>query len=73
MIGVSASPNMDTDTAYKIVKAIMEDKTEQATAFPAVKGVDLADLTLTYGTSPLHPGAIKYFEESGLTVPQRLR
>lgn len=73
MIGVSASPNMDTDTAYKIVKAIMEDKTEQATAFPAVKGVNLADLTLTYGTSPLHPGAIKYFEEVGLTVPQHLR
>lgn len=73
MIGVSASPTLDDETAYKIVKAVMEDKKEQATAFPAVKGVNLAELTLKYATSPLHPGAVKYFEEIGLTVPARLR
>ena len=73
MIGVSASPMLDDAAAYKIVKAVMEDKKEQATAFPAVKGVNLAELTLKYATSPLHPGAIKYFEEIGLTVPARLR
>lgn len=73
MIGVSASPNLDEETAYKIVKAVMEDTTEQATAFPNVKGVNLAELTLRYATSPLHAGAIRYFEEVGLEVPANLR
>ena len=51
----------------------MEDKTVQAAAFPSMKGSDLAELTLAYATSPLHPGAIRYFEEVGLNVPDKLR
>ena len=73
MIGVSAQPDMPDDVAYNIVKAVMEDDVEQATAFPAVAGANLAELTLQYATSPLHPGAIRYFEEIGLTVPDNLR
>lgn len=73
MIGVSARPDLPDDVAYNIVKAVMEDQVEQATAFPAVKGANLAELTIQYATSPLHPGAIRYFEEIGLTVPDNLR
>ena len=73
MIGVSAQPDMPDDVAYNIVKAVMEDDVEQATAFPSVAGANLAELTLQYATSPLHPGAIRYFEEIGLTVPDNLR
>ncbi|WP_224826533.1 TAXI family TRAP transporter solute-binding subunit [Cognatishimia sp. MH4019] len=73
MIGVSARPDLPEDVAYNIVKAVMEDEVEQATAFPAVEGANLAELTLQYATSPLHPGAIRYFEEIGLTVPDNLR
>jgi TRAP transporter TAXI family solute receptor len=73
MIGVSARPDMPDEVAYKIVKAAMEDKTVQAAAFPSMKGSNLAELTLSYGTSPLHPGAIKYFEEVGLKVPAKLK
>ena len=73
MIGVSARPDLDEQTAYDIVKAVMEDDTEQATAFPPVAGQNLAELTLAYATSPLHPGAIRYFEEAGYEVPDRLR
>lgn len=68
----SASLDLDTDTAYKIVKAICEDKTVQASAMASVKGTDFVDMTLKYATSPLHPGAIKYFKEVGATVPDRL-
>ncbi|MEM7644912.1 MAG: TAXI family TRAP transporter solute-binding subunit, partial [Pseudomonadota bacterium] len=63
----------DDETAYDIVKAVMEDEVEQATAFPAVEGVNLAEQTLAYATSPLHPGAIRWFEEAGYEVPDRLR
>lgn len=73
MIGVSARPDMPDDVAYNIVKAVMEDEVEQATAFPNVKGVNLAELTLQYATTTLHPGAIRYFEEAGYEVPDRLK
>lgn len=73
MIGVSARPGMDDETAYDITKAVMENMDAQAAAFPTIKGQDLAQLTLDYATSPLHPGAIRYYEEAGYTVPDRLR
>jgi TRAP transporter TAXI family solute receptor len=73
MIGVSARPDLDEETAYDIVKAVMEDEVEQVTAFPSVEGVNLAEQTLAYATSPLHPGAIRWFEENGYEVPDRLR
>lgn len=73
MIGVSAKPDMDEETAYDIVRAVMEDDVEQVTAFPSIEGVNLAEQTLAYATSPLHPGAIRWFEEAGYEVPDRLR
>ena len=30
------------------------------------------DMTLKYASSPLHPGAIKYFKEKGAVIPDRL-
>jgi TRAP transporter TAXI family solute receptor len=73
MIGVSARPDLPEQVAYDIVKAVMEDEVEQSTAFPSIAGVDLAEQTLAYATSPLHPGAIRWFEEAGYDVPDRLR
>lgn len=73
MIGVSARPGMDEQTAYDITKAVMENMAEQEAAFPSVKGLNLAELTLQYATSPLHPGAVRYYEEIGLTVPDSLK
>lgn len=71
-VGAAATVDMDEETAYRIVKAICEDKTVQAAAFADVAGVDLAELTVKYASSPLHPGAIRYYKERGLTIPARL-
>jgi uncharacterized protein len=71
-VGCAAGLDMDVETAYRIVKAICEDKTEQAAAFGEVKGADFMDMTLKYASSPLHPGAIKYFKERGAVIPERL-
>lgn len=71
-VGAAAGPEMSEETAYQIVKAVMEDKEIQANAFAEVKGVDLMEMTLKFATTPLHPGAAKYFRERGAQVPARL-
>jgi TRAP transporter TAXI family solute receptor len=73
MIAVSARPDMDDQTAYDITKAVMEDVEAQRAAFPAIGDQDLIQLTLDYAVTPLHPGAIRYYEEAGYDVPDRLR
>lgn len=72
-VGVAAPASMDEDTAYKIVKAVMEDQTAQANAMASLKGASLADITLQFGTIPLHPGAAKWFEEQGIELPAKLK
>jgi len=71
-VACSASLDLDETTAYNIVKAICEDKTVQASAMASVKGADFVEMTIKYATSPLHPGAIKYFKEMGASIPDRL-
>jgi TRAP transporter TAXI family solute receptor len=68
-----SSPDLDEETAYQIIKAICEDETVQAAAFAGLRGSDIPAMTLALATSPLHPGAIRYFEEIGLDVPAHLR
>jgi TRAP transporter TAXI family solute receptor len=71
-VGCGAGLDLDEATAYKIVKAICEDKTVQASAMASVKDADFVEMTIKYATSPLHPGAIKYFKEVGARIPDRL-
>jgi hypothetical protein len=71
-VGAAAGPDMDDETAYQIVKAVCEDKEIQANAFAEVKGLDFVEMTLKYATTPLHPGAVRYFRERGAQVPARL-
>jgi TRAP transporter TAXI family solute receptor len=71
-LGASAAPEMDAETAYQIVKVVMEDTVKQVGAMPSMQGADLAKMTLESGSSPLHPGAIRYFREKGLSIPDRL-
>ncbi|WP_420550469.1 TAXI family TRAP transporter solute-binding subunit [Litorivicinus lipolyticus] len=73
MIGVSARPDMSDEIAYKITKAAISDRTIQAAAFPSLKGVDIAELTVKYATSPIHPGAVRALEEAGYPVSANLK
>jgi TRAP transporter TAXI family solute receptor len=72
-VAVHAHPDMAEETAYKIVKAVMENPEPQANAFSAVKDADLAQMTLDVGTVPLHAGAARYFEEQGMEIPDALQ
>lgn len=71
-VGAAARPDLDDETVYQIVKAVCEDKEIQANAFAEIKGVDLIEMTLKYTTTPLHPGALRYFRERGAQIPARL-
>jgi len=71
-LAVAATGDMDEETAYQIVKTAHEDKTKQVSALADLEGVDIAEITLEYASSPLHPGAVRYFKEIGLEVPDHL-
>lgn len=73
MIGVGARPGLSDEIAYAMTKAVIEDTTVQQAAFADLKGNSIPELTLAYATSPLHPGAIRAYEEAGFEVPDRLR
>ncbi|MES1924440.1 TAXI family TRAP transporter solute-binding subunit [Salinisphaera sp. T31B1] len=72
-VAVHASPDMDEETAYRIVKAVMEHTDAQANAFAAIKGTDMAQTTLDVGSVPLAAGAARYYREQGMTIPDALK
>jgi len=56
---------MDENTAYLMTKTFWEGKTQMGAANPWWNGVN-ADMLATLGAE-LHPGAIRYYQEAGLT------
>lgn len=72
-LGVAATADMDEDTAYNIVKSVMENRGPQTQAMPRTADLDFIALTLQFANTALHPGAIRYFEEQGYEVPAELK
>jgi TRAP transporter TAXI family solute receptor len=72
-VAVHARPDLDEDTAYRIVKAVMENTGPQANAFSAIKNADLGKMTMDVGSVPLHPGAARYYREQGVEIPKALQ
>jgi TRAP transporter TAXI family solute receptor len=72
LIGTVVKKDLSEDVVYRMVKAACEGIDEQVAAYPSIKGTDLARLTIETCTVPLHPGAIKYYKEIGLKVPDDL-
>ncbi len=68
---VGATKNMPADVAYKIVKAIWEGQEHQP---QAVMGAAYRNPrgTIEHAISPLHAGAIRYYRELGLKIPDEL-
>ena len=67
-----ASSEMSEDLAYMITKAMFENIADLRAVHPAANQTTI-ELTLSATPIPLHPGAIRYFEETGAEVPARLR
>jgi TRAP transporter TAXI family solute receptor len=71
-VAAVAQPDLDEDTAYQITKAIIEDQTAQAAAFSGLKGSAIPAMTMELSTIPLHPGAVRYYKEIGVEIPDSL-
>ena len=71
-VGFVATTDMDADTAYKIVKGMYNGIDTQKMAFKGIKNRDILKQSLTASNYPFHSGAIKFYKEKGLEIPQHL-
>ncbi len=67
-----ASSEMPDDLAYQITKTMFEQIEDLQAVHPAAKQTTV-EFTLDATPIPLHPGAIRYYEETGAEIPARLR
>lgn len=67
-VGVTARTDLGEDLVYRMTKAFWEGHAEALNTHPW-----MVDLTLDYavadGQMALHPGALRYYEEIGLDIP----
>jgi len=63
---------MSEDLAYKITKLLFE-KVEALRAIHPAANDTTVEFSLESTPIPLHPGAVRYYEEIGASVPDRLR
>lgn len=66
-----ASSDLDEETVYKITKTIFENLPFLNNIHAATKAMSL-EKAIAGMPMPLHPGAVKYFEEVGVKIPAKL-
>ena len=64
--------SLDTDMVYKLAKALFENN-DYLQKIHSVAGYTTPENAVKYSPIPLHPGTIKYLEEKGIAVPDKLR
>ena len=69
----STNSGLSDDEIYTIVKTIWENRDEWAGCAKSVQTQVVLETALEEIDIPLHPGAIRYFEEIGMTVPEKLK
>ncbi|MGP9767441.1 TAXI family TRAP transporter solute-binding subunit [Halomonas sp. AOP13-D3-9] len=63
---------MDEDLAYQLTQLLFENTDELIAVHPAANDTTVK-FTMDSTPVPLHPGALRYFEEVGADIPDRLR
>ena len=66
------SSEMPDDLAYAITKAMFENIADLRAVHPAANETTV-EFTMVATPVPLHPGAIRYYEEAGVQIPDALR
>jgi len=75
LIGLGCKKKLSADIVYKMVKAWWEGNGRKhwEAAYPPAAKFNALERTVEGAPVPLHLGAIKYYEEKGVKVPDRLR
>ncbi len=69
VVGVTARADMDDELVYRITKAYWEAAEDAMTTNPWLKDVTL-EYAVQDGGMALHPGALRYYEEIGVDIPE---
>jgi hypothetical protein len=69
---LAVDESVPADTVYKITKTIYENLPFLQGIHPATNAMNL-DSAIAGLPVPLHPGAVRYYEEVGVDVPDRLK
>jgi uncharacterized protein len=64
--------SLDTDLVYRLAKALFEHNDYLKKIHPSA-AYTTPENAVKYSQIPLHPGTIKYLEEKGIAVPDKLR
>ena len=64
--------SLPTDLVYNLVKALYAHRDYLMKIHPSA-AYTTPENAVKYSPIPLHPGTIKYLEEKGIKVPDRLR
>src|SRR5690606_13391978 len=67
-----ARNDMPESLAYEIVKLVMENH-DRMMQIHSAAGETIMDNVLNNTFLPFHPGAVRYYEEHGITIPENLR
>ena len=69
---VSVNKEMSEQTAYDLTKAMFENLADAHSVNQGLEPLTLDNAFVSLG-APLHPGAIRYYEEAGVAIPDNLR
>nr|WP_312576128.1 TAXI family TRAP transporter solute-binding subunit [Sedimentibacter sp.] len=69
---INISSKVSDDVAYKIAKAISESWDDVVATVPAAGKVSPVE-DIDKSVAKIHPGAIKYYEEQGVKIPDKLK
>lgn len=72
VVGVTARSDLDADLIYNITKAYWEESKNAMATHPWLKDITL-DYAVQDGGMSLHPGALRYYEEIGVEIPDGSR
>ncbi|MDR9468676.1 TAXI family TRAP transporter solute-binding subunit [Marinospirillum sp.] len=68
---LAVNARMSEDLAYQITKILFE-KVEELRAIHSAADSTTVDFSLEATPIPLHPGALRYYQETGKNIPSRL-
>ncbi|WLD59313.1 TAXI family TRAP transporter solute-binding subunit [Salinispirillum sp. LH 10-3-1] len=69
---LTVNPAMSEELAYQLTKLLFEEVEYLRAIHPAANDTTV-EFSLTSTPIPMHPGALRYYEEIGAVIPDRLR